>query len=80
MLGTVDRLRDKRDVRRDEADRYGLYRLRGGEHQELSTTSRDGIGTALVQHVIEGDLTPDDGFGLLDRLTRAWLVNPWGKR
>ena len=75
-------------------ERYRVYRLRAGVLELLSTTpSEGGIGVALVTHAEEGDLTFDDGFGVLDAFpegvdetrvsppeTGEWLVNPYARR
>lgn len=65
-----------------EASRYRLYRLRFGVLRLLSETSKEGVGTALVQHIEDGDFVPQrDRFGLLDRpdpdAEGVWIVNPW---
>lgn len=66
------------DVAEDESDRYGIYtRSRAGERRELSQTSREGIGVAIVCHFEDGDITSDDPVGILDRKFRTWIVNPW---
>lgn len=50
-----------------------LYRRR------IAETSRDGIGGCLATLREEGDLTDDSRVGILDRLDRVWLVNPWAR-
>jgi hypothetical protein len=64
-----------------ELSRYRLYRLdRLGELHLLSETSKEGIGTALVQHTEDGDIGPNDRIGILDRPfgnRGTWLVSPY---
>lgn len=76
--------------RRDGADRYALYIVshKNLQRRRLCTTSRDGIGLALLTML---GLSPDgepaadcpaeiergDSVGLFDREKRSWLVNPY---
>jgi hypothetical protein len=60
--------------------RYHVYVLREGELIALSSTSKDGLGTALVQHFEDGEFGHDASIGILDRLEGGkgrWIANPW---
>jgi hypothetical protein len=63
-----------------EDTRYLLYVLRKGRLVQLSRTSKDGIGTAIVQHALDGEFM-DGLLGVLDRPDDArpgtWIVNPF---
>jgi hypothetical protein len=65
-----------------EQTRYHVYRVVAGEPIEVASTSRDGIGLALVTLRDEGQLTDDDRVGILDRRDDdehgRWVVNPFG--
>ena len=61
---------------------YIVYRQNGTPHGWSdpvlwATTSKDGIGTALVQLGEDGDATADDRVGVLDGMTGSWIVNPY---
>jgi hypothetical protein len=72
-------------------DRYAIYSIipargfRGGgerlerERREIATTSAEGIGVCLVTLRDEGQITNNSRVGILDRETRQWVINPWGK-
>jgi hypothetical protein len=83
MIVTDDRPRG------DGSDRYAIYSVvpqwdrtdEVGEHvagrKRLAETSLQGIGSCLVTLRNEGQLTNDSRVGILDRLDRTWIVNPW---
>lgn len=68
-----------------ETDRYAIYRVSrsGSQREEIATTSKEGIGTALVQLRFpteageEPSITNDDRVGIRDRLEHKWVVNPY---
>ncbi len=62
----------------DESSRYGIYT---GHPRTTTpvTTSKEGIGTALVQLREDGDLTDETRVGILDGFEARWLVNPFAK-
>lgn len=45
----------------------------------LCATSKDGIGTALVDLREHGEITNDTRVGIRDAVERTWIVNPWAK-
>jgi hypothetical protein len=66
------------DVRPD--NRYAIYtRNIDGERRELASTSLTGIGLTLKTLHEEEQITQDDPIGILDRLDRVWIVNPWAR-
>lgn len=74
------------DDRDDPQQRFRLYRQRGrGKAECVATTDEPGgIGQALVQLALDGNLKPDDSVGVLDAMpngepaeTGTWLVNPY---
>lgn len=78
---------DRDPVRDDESDRYAIYISwpivnSGGEvnRKRLCETSLDGIGLALKTMIDEGEINQErDRVGILDRVTRLWLINPFRK-
>lgn len=62
-------------------DRYGIYAVEPATRwqRRVAETSLDGIGSTLAQLRAEGQLTADSRVGILDRLERSWLVNPYAK-
>jgi hypothetical protein len=71
-----------------EETRYGLYRLgvhRGQTHGPLEpirlcTTSKAGIGTALVQLAEDRGSDDPEIIGVLDRIERRWICSLWRPR
>lgn len=79
------------DIRDDE--RYGIYAVNpavGMSHdrlRRLAETSLAGIGLTLLTMLgLDPDGQPDgnepeiargERFGILDRRSRRWIVNPW---
>lgn len=60
--------------------RFRIYRLRAAELELLAETSKEGVGTALVQLVEDGEYGRHDAVGVLDRLegeVGTWIVNPF---
>lgn len=70
------------DLPTNEDDRYAIYR-RGPDRtsvyrlKRLCETSREGIGLALETMIDDGELPHGHRFGVFDRRTRRWLVNPF---
>lgn len=67
-----------------EESRYGIYVLRPGSSRRLlpaflSSTSKQGIGVALVEHRADGDIDDQTPVGILDGFEARWLVNPFAK-
>jgi hypothetical protein len=61
-------------------DQYAIYtRNIDGVRRELARTSLDGIGLCLKTLADESQITRDDPIGILDRLDRRWIVNPWAR-
>jgi hypothetical protein len=65
-----------------EDTRYHIYVLRQGTLVELSRTTKNGIGTAVVAHAEEGEFM-HGLLGILDRIDGqhpgTWIVNPFSK-
>lgn len=68
----------------NEDNRYGLYRLVLVNGQplpvQICTTSRDGIGAALVQLADDrddGTSYETEVVGILDRQERRWITSLW---
>lgn len=68
---------------RDPDERYGVYvaiPMGDGRRREgrlLATTSKDGIGTALVQLREDGEIDETTRVGILDGIEGRWIVNPF---
>lgn len=58
---------------------YGIYLGDPADVGPMYATSKEGIGTALVQGREDGDVTDDTRVGILDGLDGKWLVNPFAK-
>jgi hypothetical protein len=81
------------DERDREEQRYAVYAIRVSrvprgntlEHGEqnrrelFATPDPGGIGVGLITLREEGDITDDTRIGILDRVERKWIVNPWAK-
>lgn len=69
----------------DDETRYGVYVLSHKpdhprvEPIHLYATSKEGIGTALVQGREDEDITPSDRVGIMDGFEGKWVVNPFAK-
>lgn len=63
-----------------EQTRYRIYARRQGELELLAETSKEGIGTALVQLHEDGEFETGESVGVLDRVEGrlgTWIVNPF---
>jgi hypothetical protein len=86
-VGPVSRPHDPPPIpdepRPDGSDRYAVYAVvRGTDGSRparlrLAETSADGIGTCLITLRDEGQFHDDHSIGILDRVERRWIVNPW---
>ncbi len=66
-----------------EENRYGLYGRDGNDIYRIAETSRDGIGTALVQLAEdrrEAGESATEIIGILDRIERRWITGLWPRR
>lgn len=74
-----------------EESRYGIYVLRRvmayGTYTVgtrlapalLSSTSKEGIGVAIVEHRADGDITDQTPVGILDGIEGRWVVSPYAR-
>ncbi len=71
-----------------EESRYGIYVLRRAASRLpryrlipalLSSTSKEGIGVALVEHRADGDIDDQTPVGVLDGIEGRWVVSPYAK-
>lgn len=62
-----------------EESRFGIYLGPPSDQAPMYFTSKDGIGTALVQGREDGDVTGDTRIGILDGFTGEWVVNYYAK-
>lgn len=74
-----------------EESRYAIYAVgpvetrpdsvhpRHVDRRRIAETSLDGIGACLVTLREEDEITNNSRIGVLDRLTRQWVVNPWAR-
>lgn len=64
-----------------EDTRFHIYVVRESEPCQLASTSKEGIGTALVQLRADGEFDNGERVGILDRLQPGdvgiWIINPW---
>jgi hypothetical protein len=72
------------DERDREEQRYAVYAVviaRDGSHPAQleigSTPTLEGIGVGLQLWRDEGEITNDTRIGVLDRVARSWLINPY---
>lgn len=95
MTGLLDELRERtglgpaaparpepephEDAPQGDDDRYAIYALRAGGHRRMAETSIEGVGLCLLTLREENEFDQHDRIGILDRLARTWLVNPWAR-
>jgi len=74
-------IREHRDARQRDAERYRLYTLSSsGELRCITATGTlAGIGPMLDTIRKEGQLTNDSRVGIKDDVTRKWLINPYAR-
>jgi hypothetical protein len=66
-----------------EENRYGLYGRDGDNIYRIAETSKEGIGTALVQLAEdrrENGESAVEIIGVLDRIERRWITGLWPRR
>jgi hypothetical protein len=62
----------------DDESRYGIY-LGHPRDTTPYTTSKEGIGTTLVQLREDGELTDQHRVGILDGFVGRWVTNPFAR-
>lgn len=68
-------------------DRYAIYSVANlgsgapakasDRRVRIAETSEEGLGITLRTLYDEGQITNETRVGILDRLERRWIVNPW---
>lgn len=72
-------LEEHEDAPESDDDRYAVYAVKGTAHRRMAETSLEGIGLTLKTLRAEVEYDQHDSIGILDRLERTWLVNPWAR-
>lgn len=70
------------DERDREEQRYAAYEVKHldrSPHEMMSTPTLEGVGRMLALLRNEGEITDDTRVGILDRVDRKWIVNPFAK-
>ena len=62
-----------------EWTRYGIYTVIDRRPVQLGYTSKEGIGTALVQWREEGEINDTDRIGVLDGVEGRWVISPFAR-
>jgi hypothetical protein len=62
-------------------DRYAIYSVcvEPRMRRRIAETSLTGIGGTIETLREEGQLSPASRVGVLDRLDRKWIIDPWAK-
>jgi hypothetical protein len=81
MVGTEPRceMKDYDDSpRRDESDRYRIYAVSiNSELHRIADCAGEAVTFTLETLIAEEQILPSERVGILDRLERVWLVNPF---